>query len=351
MRVTQSMLTANTLHYSQASYQRLSTLQEQMSTQKKISRFSQDPVIAGKSMQYRESIDQLNQYQRNLSEAHNRLDQSDASLRETSQIITRIRELAVKASTDTFGADERKSIAQEVEQLTNHLVTIANTNSAGKYIFNGELSNVPPLKTLNPAQVTEQDFSEHTVLFYNGDTYSYEGNGLFESESGEQITFNDGQLFAGDEPIQSEDVRMMNNQFATSAYELELQQGINITVGADAHRLFTTEFFSDLFQFQKALLDPNVNAEDLDTFVGKADNHLRVAADVNGQLGARMNRVDLIEDRLNTQQFLLEKIKSENEDVDFEETVMKLLVAETIHSAALAASARVLQPSLLDFLR
>lgn len=110
-------------------------------------------------------------------------------------------------------------------------------------------------------------------------------------------------------------------------------------------------FFSDLFQFQKALLDPNVNAEDLDTFVGKADNHLRVAADVNGQLGARMNRVDLIEDRLNTQQFLLEKIKSENEDIDFEETVMKLLVAETIHSAALAASARVLQPSLLDFLR
>ncbi|MFB4210394.1 flagellar hook-associated protein FlgL [Shouchella sp. JSM 1781072] len=351
MRVTQSMLTANTLHYSQASYQRLSTLQEQLSTQKKITRFSQDPVTAAKSMQFRESADQIQQYKRNMSEAHNRLDQSDTSLRETNSILTRIRELAIKASTDTYGEDERKSIAQEVEQLTDHLLTVANTNIAGNYIFNGEQRDRAPIEKLDPSTVTSDQFNNNTMIYFNGSTYAYQENGTFENEEGAQVQFQDGQWFSGENSIQPEEMRMMNHQFASAAFELELQQGVKITVGADAHRLFTTDMFNELYQFQQALADPNIEAEELSAFVGKVDGHLRTAADINGQLGARMNRVDLIEDRLNTQAFLLEKVKSENEDVDFEETVMKLLVAETVHSAALAASARVLQPSLLDFLR
>ncbi|WP_078392226.1 flagellar hook-associated protein FlgL [Shouchella patagoniensis] len=353
MRITQPMLTANTLRYSQASYERLSTLQEQLSTQKKISRFSQNPVIAVKSMQYRESQALNTQYKRNINEAHNWLDQSDTSLRETTNVLNRVRELAVKASTGTYGPDERKSVAQETEELRNHLMTIANTSTAGKYIFNGTNTSKAPITTYTAEQLVEQDLTD-VKLSFRGEIYDYiEENGQFESRNdGSVLRFEDGQFFneAGDK-VDQDEMLIQTRTFDQNGVELELQQGVYVKVNAEAHRLFSDELFNDLFAFEQALLNPDVTEEELGKYIDKIDTHLRAAADVNGQLGARMNRVDLIEDRLEQQDFLLKKIKSQNEDVDFEETVMKLLVAEGIHSAALAASARVIQPSLLDFLR
>ncbi|MBM7840438.1 flagellar hook-associated protein 3 FlgL [Alkalihalobacillus xiaoxiensis] len=355
MRITQSMLTANTMKYSQASYERLSTLQNQMSTQKKITRFSQDPVVAAKSMQFRESLSHINQYKRNLSEAHTRLDQSDTSLRETSNILTRAKELVVKAATDTYGEDERKSIAEELNQLRQHLVTVANTNSAGKYVFNGIHSKQAPLEEMNLDQVVNrlengEDLSG-TSISYGGELYVFE-EGVFSTRDGNaQLELQDGQFSVNGETIRQEEALVIKRAFDQSTVEIELQQGVYVPVNADGHRLFSEDLFHDLFTLEQALKGSETTGTDLDPFISKIDDHLKTAADVNGQLGARMNRVDLMEDRLSHQELLMEKLKSENEDVDFEETVMKLLVAEGIHSAALAASARVIQPSLLDFLR
>lgn len=356
MRITQSMLTANTMKYSQASYDRLSTLQNQMSTQKKITRFSQDPVVAAKSMQFRESLSHINQYKRNLSEAHTRLDQSDTSLRETSNVLNRAKELVVKAATDTYGEDERKSIAEEMSQLREHLVTIANTNSAGKYVFNGIHSKQAPIEEMDLGRLAERfengEELSGTSISYGGELYTLAEDGTFTSSDGSsQLEFEDGQFSLNGEPLNQENVLILNRAFDQSAVEIELQQGVYVPVNADAHRLFSEDLFHDLFSLEQALKNPEMSGSELDSFISKMDAHLKIAADVNGQLGARMNRVDLMEDRLSHQELLMEKLKSENEDVDFEETVMKLLVAEGIHSAALAASARVIQPSLLDFLR
>jgi flagellar hook-associated protein 3 FlgL len=64
-----------------------------------------------------------------------------------------------------------------------------------------------------------------------------------------------------------------------------------------------------------------------------------------------MNRLEMVEDRLSSQEVVASKILSDNEDVDFEKVIMQLKTQESIHRAALSVGARVIQPTLIDFLR
>ncbi|MFP7334666.1 flagellar hook-associated protein FlgL [Shouchella clausii] len=353
MRVTQGMMTANSLRYSQSSYQRLSTLYDQISAQKKITRFSQDPVVAAKSMQHRQSLAQMEQYKRNVNEAHSWLNQGDTSLKEVSSILKRVRELAVTGSTDGYGEEERKNIAHELEELRNHLITVANANVNGKYIFNGSDTDNPPVQELSPSKLNGEKL-DNVKITYDGQIYDYDADaGHFVARGGDDTLVLNGEAIetgTGD-VVAEKDMLIMRISTNQQDVSFELQKGVEIQVNTDARKLFSDELYSDFFMFEQALLDPETTAEDLGEFISKIDAHLRNAADVHGQLGARMNRVDLMEDRLGQQEYFVKETKSMNEDLDLSEAIMKLLVAEGVHNAALAVTARIIQPSLLDFLR
>mgnify|MGYP002411154018 FL=1 len=77
------------------------------------------------------------------------------------------------------------------------------------------------------------------------------------------------------------------------------------------------------------------------------NNLLRVRADV----GARTNRLELSADRLESDTVNFTKLMSLNEDVDTAETIMNLKNEENVYRASLAGGARIIQPSLVDFLR
>ena len=85
----------------------------------------------------------------------------------------------------------------------------------------------------------------------------------------------------------------------------------------------------------------------LDDFQGHMDQILAARA----ELGARYNRVEMIDDRLGEQKVIATRILSENEDAVLEEVIMHLKMQESVHRAALAVGARILQPTLMDFLR
>src|SRR6476660_5345496 len=98
MRVTQQMLSANTMRHINQGYNQLGKLQDQLTTGKRITRVSQDPVIAMKGLQHRQASSEIGQFKRNISEAQNWLDHSEGVLDQGSQILKRISELAVQAS-------------------------------------------------------------------------------------------------------------------------------------------------------------------------------------------------------------------------------------------------------------
>lgn len=295
MRVTQGMLTNNMLRNLMNSQQQMNMYMEQLYTGKKISRPSQDPVIAVKGINYRKQVAQVEQYKRNTGEIHNWMDNSDAALDKATQAMQRIRELAIKASNDHNDREERESIRQEVSQLRDHLSEIANTNVNGKYIFNGTNTEEAPV----------------------------------DIEAGK--------------------------------YQSEVLEAVEISVSGQAQlqanvtsNIFTKDLFDDIDKFMNRLsgdIDEDEEMEVIGQSISDMDVHINHVIDARAELGARMNRLDLIENRLDEQKVIATRTMSENEDVHMEEAIMNLITQESLHRAALAAGSRVIQPSLVDFLR
>src|SRR5690625_1015226 len=130
MRVTQTMLATNSLNQIHKGYNRLGELRDQLNTGKKITRPSQDPVVAMKGMRYRTQVTEVTQFKRNLGEAYNWMETADAALDQGTEALKRIRELATDAANDSKTITERASIAKEITQLREHLQSIANTKNS-----------------------------------------------------------------------------------------------------------------------------------------------------------------------------------------------------------------------------
>jgi flagellar hook-associated protein 3 FlgL len=301
VRVTQSMLANNMLKHLSASYANLGKYQEQLSTGKKINRPSDDPVVAMKGIAYRTNLTEVEQFKRNFSEAYNWIENSDAALDKATQALQRIRELVVQASNDTYEETQRQAISQEIKQLTEQLVTIANTKVGDKYIFNGTNTLQPPVQ-MNGTSITTSDNTEEV--------------------------------------------------------KIELAKGIYIGVNVDPTKVFHYDasqkgkgLFSDLQSLANDLDDPAKTGKEINEYLGYIDQHITNLLGVRAELGARMNRIELMEDRIDSQQVIAEKMLADNEDVDMEKVITDLKTQESVHRAALAVGARIIQPTLVDFLR
>lgn len=288
------MLSGNMLSNLTNSYETMAKYQDQISSQKKITRPSDDPVIAMKGITYRRNLQEVEQYKRNFSEAYNWMDNSDASLDKAGQALQRIRELVVQASSDTYDEGQRVSISEEIAQLKEHIVEIANTKVGDKYIFNGT-------DTLNKP-------------------VSVEGTEISVSESKNPVQF-------------------------------ELSKGVFISVNVNPDDAFSKELFSDIEGLILALENPESNGDSLSPFLNKIEGHISNVTDARANLGARANRVELMESRIDEQEVISKKMMSENEDIDFEKVVTEMLAQESVHRAALSVGSRVIQPTLMDFLR
>lgn len=286
MRVTQSMLSNNMLRNLSNSYNRLSKLQDQISTQKKFTKPSDDPVAAMMGMGYRTDLTQIQQYTRNIGEVTNWVDSTDSALNDAVSALQRIRELTVSASNGTQGEDERAAIAEEVKQLKEQLITIGDTQIGDKYIFNGNNTNVRP------------------------------------SENG----FSSGQI------------------------NVEVFKGIKIQVNTEGSSLFGDMLSSggDIDQLITALESNDGNVGDL---LSNIDANINEFLSARSLIGAKQNRVAMMEDRLSQQEVFAQKILSDNEDIEVEKAITEFTTQESVHQAALSIGSKIIQTSLVDFLR
>ncbi len=294
MRVTQTMLAHNSLRHLNQSYTRLGELQDQLSTGKKITRASQDPVVAMNGMRYRTQVMEVEQFKRNLSEVYNWMEATDSALDKAAQVLHRVRELVQQAANDTYEENQRDSIAKEVGQLIEEMATIANTKSNNKYIFNGTNTTEKPV--------------------------SIDGDDITVSENDTNV-------------------------------EIELLKGVYIPVNSNPTNVFTDKLFKELQKIQARLIETDTTGEDLTGYLEIIDGHMNNVVNERAEVGARYNRVEMIQARLDEQEVIANRIMSDNEDADMEEVIIHLMTQENVHRAALGAGARIIQPTLLDFLR
>ncbi|MFT9598155.1 flagellar hook-associated protein FlgL [Mesobacillus sp.] len=296
MRITQSMLSSNSLRNLSESYRRMGQYQDQLATGKKITKPSDDPVVAMKGMFYRSNLTEVEQYKRNLSELYLWMENSEAGIEQANNGLQRVRELVIQGKNGSLSPTDREAIAREVEQIKDDLVQVANTQVSGRYIFHGTDTDHPPVATANPPKVAAN---------------------------------------LADPDINS--------------YKVEISRGVSLRANVDPNGVFNQELFDVVQGIQTAL--ESDNAAELEDLLGRLDGSMDKLSAERSELGARNNRLEMIDDRIAQQEIMANRVLSDNEDADIERVITDLKTQESVHRAALGVGARILQPTLLDFLR
>lgn len=313
MRVTQSMLSTNMLRNLSSSYSKMGVLQDQLNTGKKITRPSQDPVVAMKGIGYRTDLNRVEQYQRNLGEATNWVDTTDGTLDDVGQALHRVKDLILDAANDTKTPEDRQMIAKEIEQIRAQLQDFGNSKIGDKFIFSGT-NTLQPLfdknKVVGPAPAPAAPIPP------------YNANGFLEA------------------PGVGKDVN------------IEINDGVELKVNTNGIGLFDKidEMMGNL---HTALKDGVVGGPrpNFDAFITEADANMDLVLKERADIGANQNRVEMMENRLANQFVTVTDHLSKNEDVDYAKAITELITQESIHRAGLSIGGRIIQPSLVDFLR
>ena len=242
------------------------------------------------------------QYKNNLNEAQNWIDTSETSVTEIIDIMSNIRDKVLDAANGTKQPEDLAAIGVEIGQMKNQIIDAMNTQMLGKFVFNGTNTNVKP--------VVENADGTYTFNFEN-----------YTDANAVQANISDG-------------ITLNVNSNPISAF------------GGQANGQNVIEMLTDLENSLK-----NGTFANSDDALGSIDQFKEVMSAERSDLGARSNRVDLVGSRLTSQYQVLKNAKSDNEDVESEKAILDLLQQETVNRAALATTAKVIQPSLVDFLR
>ncbi len=142
MRITNNMITRNTKTNINSNKVLVDRYNTQMTTQKKISKASENPVIAIRSLRLSTNLSHVNQYlDNNIPDADAWMDITETALTNMKNILTDIRTQCVNGSTDTMTSEDRKALLQDIQALTEQFYMEGNSDYAGKTVFTGYRSS------------------------------------------------------------------------------------------------------------------------------------------------------------------------------------------------------------------
>lgn len=138
MRITNNMITNNTKNNINSNKVNVDKYNTQMTTQKKISKASDDPVIAIRSLRLSTSLSHIDQYvDNNIPDAEAWLDVTYTALNNMLKLVTDIHTQCVDGSNDTLTADDRQTILKSLTSMADQIYTEGNADYSGRTIFTG----------------------------------------------------------------------------------------------------------------------------------------------------------------------------------------------------------------------
>jgi len=312
MRVTNNMLLSNYLRNISSNLGTVGKMQQQMASGKRITKISDDPIGAISSMQVRVKLYKSEQYQKNVNKALTWLDETESSVMELNEVIKTAYETVVGQSTDTMDEEERTAAAQLIKQLRDHVVTIGNARSNDKYIFGGyNVSNAP----------FEADGSGNII--YNG------------------LDMTDGANAAALDAMEQDSIRYgvgFNITMDVSTTGVEL-------LGTGDDNIYT--ILDDLYN----ALESNESNDGLTGFTTKLQDSQNNVLSIAAEIGGKVNRLELIQNRFEEDILTYTDRKSKIEDVDQAEAIMNYKMAQSVYEASLQIGSQIIQPSLVNFLK
>jgi len=317
-RITNSILVANYVNNMRRNLGNMSALQNQLSSGKSITRASDNPYTATRIMQLNSEIAANKQYNSNIKDTSNWLDTTDTALSEAGNVFSRIRELMVKAGNGTYDKDEISNIKDEVVQKVAQLGDILNSSFDGNFIFGGTKSTSKPLVANSDGSIDYLD-KNGAVAALGTDAY---------------------------------------NQINTKL-KAEISTGVTVDYNQTAHDIlnFTDTDTSTNVDVSKVLKDivsdlgnPSNITDLTGTQLTKIDYITKNLLKCRSSVGAMQNRMDSAQATNEDQNYNMTTILSEVGDVDYTEKTMEYSVSQTVYTASLQTSAKVLTKTLLDYL-
>ena len=393
MRITDGMMVGNMLKNLQNNRSELDKLNQQLSSGKQFSKPSDDPIGVTTSMGFHTKMNNYEQYQKDVNNAKSWLESTENSLSDAGEILQRSSELAIYGANDTLNPDDRENMSEEVKELRNELISIANSKLGQDYLFAGQASGTKPIEvnndyhtnndlTLNNQNnISSVKRSSSTVLTPGNYTVSLEENGgtvdtiNISNEEGEIVASktNDTALTQNTEYVVETDNGEKltietgnNNPTVADQAEFEIPSYVkykgdhnkilrkisddnNMKVNANADKVFkqNIEIVNNLYEDLKA----GKGGEKISAYATKLQNGMTNNTGARAEVGAKINRLDLITNRIDDELLNTEKLNSKNEDIDLAKLVTNLKMSENVYRASLSSAARVIQPSLVDFLK
>ncbi|CAL8969830.1 Flagellar hook-associated protein 3 [Cellulomonas sp. T2.31MG-18] len=298
-RVTQQTVQASSLRNLQSNLSRMAALQAQMSSGTKLSLPSDDPSATSDVMRLNASARQLDQFGRNASDGTSWLTTIDTALSSTTTALQRARDLTVQGGNGAYGATSRQALATEIAGIRDDLLKQANTTFLGRTVFAGT-SNTGAAYTVGT------DASGNPTYTFNG--------------------------------------------VATSSVQRQVGTDTQVRVDSDGSAVFgngSSSVFATLDSIAATLNaggDPTSQLADL-------DKHLNAVTNEAASVGSRQRVLDASTADLTSASQTVKMQTSGLQDIDLAEVIMQLKSQEVAYQGALGATGRVLQPTLMDFLK
>jgi len=292
-RVTERSIATNVLVGLQGNLSRLGDLQQRLSSGKQISRPSDSPTGTVAAMQYRGDLATVRQYSRNADDGIGWLGTADTTLSNVMDQVQRVRELVLEGMSNGAGgsSDSRLAIATEVSQIHDATIGLANTRYGDRPIFGGTTTG--------------------------SSAYDNAGNYLGDN--------NVVQRTVGD--------------------------NVKVQVGTPGPTVFGAGG-GQLFQIMSDIAtDLQTNPSNLSTDLDRLDTATTNLKAVQSAVGARYNQVSQMQQFANDKVDSLTSQLSDVEDIDLPQTITDMQMQQVAYQAALSAGAKVVQPSLVDFLK
>ena len=293
MRITNNIVQRNALAGLQTNLRRMLEAQDRVTTGRRITTPSDDPIGAAQVMQSGGSIRALDQYKRNIESARGRMSAEENVLNRLTDLISRAKQLGVQEGGSTSSATTRAVAKAEIDQLREFAVGLGNTKHEGEYLFGGVASNVAP-------------FTSSTAPF------------TAAAPSGTRQTEISAALF------------VLTNHNGSEVF-------------------LDTNVMGALASLSDALGANDPAA--VRAAVEQIDGAFAGVQNLLGDTGARSNQLDVTASNIDALDTQLRSFTSTLSEADLEEAITELVTRQTAYQAAMSATSRVIGLNLADYLR
>jgi len=275
-----------------------------MDTSKQINKLSDDPFKAIKIINLQSEIEGMDKYNYNCDEIKGFLESTDSALDELGSLSMDLKESLSQAATGTNGPNEVESIKQKVNELIKQAGQVLNLSYGGRHVFGGTVTDEKPFETVenNDGSITIQINSKHS------------------------------------------DPSKLDEEM-----EVELSPGISINYNVNFKDFNGQENITSLNDISKAFVEGD--QEKLGSLIENVDSFISDILNARAVVGAKSNTVDVMREKNEENILTMKGELSQKQDVDVMQKYIELTQAQMTYSASLQSGAKIIQPTILDFLR